>query len=104
MENNIFELTGSQRAALRKAGHSLDPVVMVGGDGLSEGVIAATKTALADHELIKVKFQDFKEERRGLSEQLAAAAQAQFIALRGNVLLLFRQDPEDSRFRLPKRS
>lgn len=40
----------------RSIGHSLNPIVTVAGNGLSEGVIAEVNRALDDHELIKVKF------------------------------------------------
>ena len=51
-----MELTSKQRKILEKAAHDLQPVVIVGGAGMTEGVIQMADKALADHELIKVKF------------------------------------------------
>ena len=48
-------LTGKQRRALRALGHHLEPVVLVGQNGITDGVVAAVDQALHDHELIKVK-------------------------------------------------
>ena len=44
-----------ERKRLRQIGHALNPVVMIGGQGLTENVIEETNRALNDHELIKVK-------------------------------------------------
>ena len=60
-----MELTSKQRKILEKAAHDLQPVVIVGGAGMTEGVIQMADKALADHELIKVKFNEYKEEKQG---------------------------------------
>ena len=44
-----------ERKRLRQIGHVLNPVVMIGGQGLTDAVIEETLRALNDHELIKVK-------------------------------------------------
>ena len=51
-------LTGKQRRALRALGHHLEPVVIIGQSGVTEGIIAAVEQALKDHELIKVKINE----------------------------------------------
>ena len=48
-------LTGKQRRYLRSLGHHLDPVIHVGKEGISEGLIGAADVALEEHELIKIK-------------------------------------------------
>ena len=40
---------------LRGIGHRLNPIIMVGGNGLTPTLIEETARALTDHELIKVK-------------------------------------------------
>ena len=59
-----MELTERQRRHLRGLAHPLSPVIMVGGDGLTEGVIRETARALHDHELIKVKVRGAARDAR----------------------------------------
>lgn len=104
MEHSIFSLEGYQRSFLRKLAHGLKPVVAIGNAGLTPEVKSAVDAALSVHELIKVKFQAFHEERCAISEAVASETGAQFISLVGHVLVLYRPnwDKED-RIRVPKR-
>ena len=56
-------LTGQQRKWLRGRAHPLKPLVHVGEAGLSEAVIAATKAALDQHELIKIRLHQPSQKR-----------------------------------------
>ena len=71
-----MELSERQRKYLRGLGHALSPVLMIGNNGLTEGVVAEAKRALHDHELIKVKFRGADRERRdaGLAELATSTA------------------------------
>ncbi len=57
-------LKGSQRKYLRASAHSLKPLVMVGAKGVTPQLIGSVDLALKDHELIKVKFIEFKESKK----------------------------------------
>lgn len=91
-------LTGKQRRKLRALGHHLEPVVMVGQQGVTDAVIAATEQALWDHELIKVKINEGPEDRQEAAEHLATATEAELAQLLGRTALLFKARPEDSKF------
>ena len=71
MEDSIFSLAGYQRSFLKRMAHHLKPVVMLGQAGLTPEIIKAVDQSLGSHELIKLKFQDFKSDRRVLSEEIA---------------------------------
>ena len=43
-----------ERKRLRQIGHALQPVVMIGSQGLTDNVVEETERALNDHELIKI--------------------------------------------------
>lgn len=80
---------------LRRIAHHLDPVVLVGEQGVSDAVVTETGRALADHELIKVKIHaGDREVRRELAEALAAATDAAVVQSIGKVWVLFRRNPE----------
>ncbi|MBU0936019.1 MAG: YhbY family RNA-binding protein [Spirochaetes bacterium] len=95
-------LTSKQRAKLAALASTLKPVVFLGKGGAAEGVAAALNKALDDHELVKLRFIDFKGERRQLAEELAQKCQADLIRVIGNVAVLFRRsrDPEKQQIKL----
>jgi RNA-binding protein len=74
--------------------HHLEPVVFVGKLGLTEAVIAATDRALEAHELIKVRFLEFKDEKRGLTQQLSSATRSEIAGIVGHVAILYREQPD----------
>ncbi len=63
MENSWKHLNVLQKN-IRSLAHNLKPVVMVQRNGITEQLIKSVDIALADHELIKVKFLDSKEEKK----------------------------------------
>lgn len=91
-------LTGKQRRQLRALGHHLEPVVIVGASGVTDGVIAAVQQALHDHELIKVKINEGPETRQEAAQKLAEGTGAELAQLLGRTALLFKKRDEDSEF------
>jgi RNA-binding protein len=85
-------LTGKQRRRLRALGHHLTPVVLLGQNGVTPGVLAAVDQALFDHELIKVKIGP--EERDETAEKLATENSAEVAQLIGRTLLLYRANAD----------
>ncbi len=84
-------LNSHQRAYLKSMAHPLKPVVLVGSDGLTEGLEQAVDRALEDHELIKVKLgQSFKGERRPAAAALGEATAAAVVQVIGRMIVLFR--------------
>lgn len=99
----MVELSGAQRKYLRGLSHPLEPIVQVGKGGLSEALVARVDAALEEHELIKVRFLDFKKERASLSAELARRTLSHLAGIVGNVAILYRQakEPERRRVSLP---
>lgn len=91
-------LTGKQRRKLRALGHHLEPVVQVGQQGVTQGVIGAIEQALADHELIKVKVGEGPAGRHEAAAQLSEATGAEVAQVLGRTVLLFKKRAEDSKF------
>jgi len=90
--NGGMELSERQRKYLRGIGHSLNPVVLIGQHGVTPAVIAETQRALADHELIKVKFRGAEREQRdaGLT-QLASATESILVQRIGHTALYYKR-------------
>ena len=91
-------LTGKQRRHLRGLGHHLEPVVIVGQSGVTDGVISAVEQALNDHELIKVKINEGPDGRHEGADRLAEATGAELAQLLGRTALLFKKRKDKSRF------
>lgn len=93
----FMPLTGKQRRKLRALGHHLHPVVLVGQQGVTPEVVAATEEQLAAHELIKVKLPEDTDDRTQAAEELASLAGAEVAQVLGRTVLLFKQREEASK-------
>lgn len=89
-------ISNDEKKRLRGIGHHLEPVVMIGEKGLSEGVIAEVDRALTDHELIKIKVNGEREERQAMIQALIEHTQAVAIQIIGKTVLLLRKNPKGS--------
>ncbi|NHC02566.1 ribosome assembly RNA-binding protein YhbY [Acinetobacter sp. 187] len=90
-------LSIQERKRLRQIGHALNPVVMLGGQGLTENVIEETNRALNDHELIKVKIvAEDREARAALIDEIAQATEAQIVQTIGKIVLLYKKAPKQN--------
>ena len=92
-----MELRSYQRAFLRSKAQQLDPVVYVGKDGFTPGVVGALDEALTAHELVKVRFQASKEETREISESLAGKTGAILVATTGFTAVFYKRNPDPAK-------
>jgi len=91
-------LTPAQRKIHRAEAHHLDPVVMIGGDGLTPAVRKEVEGALTAHGLIKVRvFSDDRQAREAMLQALADELNAAPIQHIGKLLVLWRPMPEKAR-------
>lgn len=90
-----INLTSADRREFRAQAHHLDPVVMIGGEGLTKAVIKETDAALNAHGLIKIRvLGDDRQERIEMSETLCQQLGAALVQHIGKLLVLFRPLPE----------
>lgn len=95
-------LKESQLKYLRGLGHALKPVVTVGDKGLSDALLSEYDLALRHHELIKVRLRvGDRDLRDRLIGELSASSGALLVQRIGNVALLYRENPEQRKIRLP---
>jgi RNA-binding protein len=99
---SMAELTSKQRQFLKGLAHALAPVVRVGKAGLTDAVVAETKTALRAHELIKARLEVDTDAREDTAEQLAAGADAELVATVGKMAILYRGRDGDPGIELPR--
>jgi RNA-binding protein len=93
-----IQLTPAQRKVHRAEAHHLDPIVMVGSDGLTPAVKKEADAALKAHGLIKIRvFSDDRTAREAMLQALAEDLNAAPIQHIGKLLVLWRPMPEKER-------
>ena len=90
-----IQLSPAQRKEHRSLAHHLDPVVMIGGDGLTPAVLKEADAALTAHELIKIRvLGDDRAARELMYQTLANELDAAPIQHIGKLLVLWRPMPD----------
>ena len=87
-------LTSADRRRLKGKAQLLEPVLKVGHNGVGEPFLASVERELALHELIKIKFAAFKEERHELAERIAASTNSALLQVVGHVAVFYRPRPK----------
>jgi RNA-binding protein len=100
------ELKNFQKKYLKGLAHNLKPVVFLGQNGVSMNFIESVNQALEKHELIKIKFVDYKEKefKSQISETIINETKAFFVGLIGHTLILYRQSSNEKnrKIKLPQ--
>jgi putative YhbY family RNA-binding protein len=97
-ENTMAEilLSPKERQILKGRAHALNPVVLLGAQGLTPAVMREIDRALTAHELIKVRVPgDEREERDAMFLQIAYELNAARVQSIGKLLVLYRPLPEE---------
>lgn len=88
------ELLPGERKALKARAHALEPVVIIGHDGLTPAVLREVEVALAAHELIKVRATvDDREGRAAMLDRICAETGAAPVQQVGKVFVLWKPRP-----------
>lgn len=96
-------LTNKQKQFLKGLAHPLKPVVQLGGNGLTEGVIAEIDFALNHHELIKVKVpSDDRDEKTLIMDAIVGETKSYKVQTIGHVLVIYKPS-KDLIIKLPKK-
>jgi RNA-binding protein len=95
-------LTSSQAKYLRGLAHGLHPVVFVGHKGVTPAVLDSMHEALDAHELIKLKFIDFKDRhlKAGMAVEIAAQTGSLLAGLIGHTAIFYRRHPDAEKRRI----
>lgn len=96
-------LSASQKKYLRGLAHHLNPSIRVGKKGVVDSLIQSVDNQLKAHELIKVKFVNWKDQKDSLSEQIATQTQSERVGEVGNITIFYREnsDPEKRKIAIP---
>ncbi len=97
------KLKGSQRRYLRSLANTMKPNIHIGKNGLTEQVFSAINAELDNHELIKVRYLDFKDQKKELNVQIEETCRCDMVGMIGHVALFYRRqdDPAKRVIKLP---
>ena len=90
----LEKLPNSILRDLKARAQKLEPLVKVGKSGLTEGFYRNLDEIFANHELVKVKFADLKDQKKELTPQIVEKTQSHLIMQVGNVIVLYRKKPD----------
>jgi RNA-binding protein len=97
-----MSLSEKQKKYLRRLGHPLSPIVMLGNAGLTEGVVKELDRALTDHELVKVSARvGARTARDAALNDLAVKTASEMVQRIGNVGVFYRRRTEMPKILLP---
>lgn len=101
------KLKGYQKNYLKGLVHGMKPVVFVGQKGISPPVTKAVDESLEKHELIKVKFIDFKEkdQKKEIAGAIEKETASELVGMIGHMAIFYRRqkDPEKRKINVPNR-
>ncbi len=91
------KLTGKAKKYLRGLAHALSPVVIIGRNGCTEQVISQIDEALTAHELIKIKFIDYIDEKKEIAAKIEEELHCECCGSIGHTFTFFRQNEDPTK-------
>ena len=97
-----MSITQKQKRHLKGLVHHLKPVVIIGQNGLNDGVFNELELALETHELIKVRVNaGDRDERKEMLEIICEKTGAELVHTIGHVAAFFKRNPKKPKISLP---
>ncbi len=90
-------LTSAQTRKLKAIAQRLDASIKVGKNGLTDGFLKEVDDALKRDELVKVRFVEFKEEKKELAPKIAEQTQSHLVTRVGHVAVYYREKPDPAK-------
>lgn len=103
-ETDMRKLKGFERKYLRGLANRYDPLVFIGKQGLTDTVVASVDETLEARELVKLRFIEFKKEKKELAAVIEERTRSEMVGMIGHVAIFYRRqrDEEKRRITLPK--
>lgn len=95
-------LTNTQKKFLKGIAHGLNPVIMIGANGVTESLMTELESSLSHHELLKIKMAvNDRDDRKKILEYILQETGAELVQTIGKTIVIFRQNDE-TELPLPK--
>lgn len=96
-------LSQNQKKYLRGIAHGLNPIIIIGAQGITDSLMAELEKALQFHELLKIKMAaGEREDRKKMIDHVVDQTKAQLVQSVGKMFVIYRPRPKDSQLILPK--
>ena len=92
----LERLSNPEIRRLKAAAQLMEPMLKIGKAGITESLISTVSDALEHHELVKIKFVDFKDQKKELAPMLAEKTRSHLVMRVGNVMVLHRPREKES--------
>jgi RNA-binding protein len=93
----VEKLPNPQLRVLKAKAQLMEPTLKLGKAGLSEGFLKTVNETIDLHELVKVKLDDFKDQKKELAKELVAKTNSHLVIQVGHVIVLYRQQPDPAK-------
>jgi len=93
-------LSNPQIRKLKVLAQQLEPILHIGKSGVTDAFLASVEQALNDHELIKIRFAAFKDERKLLAAEIATRTNSEWMWIVGHVAVLYRRQSDAAKQRI----
>jgi len=93
-------LTSLQRRKLKAMAQRMDASIKIGKNGLSEGFLKQLEDALNRFELVKVRFVEFKDEKKEMAPKIAELTESHLVARVGHVAVYYKQQADEDKRRI----
>ena len=92
-----FPLSNPDKRKLKGMAQRMEPTLKLGRAGLSDGFLRSVSEALDLHELVKVRFDEFKEQKHELMPLMAQRTGSELIMQVGHVAVLWKRNPDEAK-------
>ncbi|WP_019132596.1 ribosome assembly RNA-binding protein YhbY [Peptoniphilus obesi] len=94
-------MNGKQRAYLKSLANTLNPLLQVGKNGISDSFIKQLDKSLEDHELVKINvLNNSPDEAKDIIDEILEATGSEFVQQLGNKLTIYRESKENKKIEL----
>lgn len=96
-------LTANQKKFLRGIAHGLNPVIIIGSQGVTDNLMAELDKSLTHHELLKVKMAaGEREDRKAIIDYVISHTKAKLVQNVGKMFVIYRARTKNPELVLPK--
>ena len=96
-------LSNQQKRFLRKLGHNLKPVILIGSSGIKESLLQEIDTTIEKHELIKIKVKTSdRNQRNKIITEICEISKSSLVNSIGNTALIYRANKTKCIIQIPK--
>jgi RNA-binding protein len=99
-----MSLNNKQIRFLRAEAHSMKPVVLIGGAGLTDNVVNEINYALDDHELIKVRVNaEDRDDKKAMIDSIVRQTECILVQAIGHIGIFYRRNEKNPVIEIPKK-